>query len=157
MSSLNNSIESQQVHLERHKVYAYITYGNDILVFKQPEAPEAGIQVPGGTVEEGETHSQAALREAAEETGLEGFKLVKKLGATQRLETFGDGKTVKTIRHFYHLTVKERESDTWDHMETQRNDGGPPVRFSFSWMTFKEAQNALIETQKPFISMLFPR
>ncbi len=38
----------------RHKVYAYITHGHRLLVFSHRDFPEAGIQVPGGTMEEGE-------------------------------------------------------------------------------------------------------
>jgi 8-oxo-dGTP pyrophosphatase MutT (NUDIX family) len=35
--------------------------------------PNAGIQAPAGTVEDGETPEAAALRETGEETGLDGF------------------------------------------------------------------------------------
>lgn len=55
----------------KDKVLAYITHGNRLLVFRHPHAPEAGIQVPAGTVEEGEDPGTAVLREAAEETGLD--------------------------------------------------------------------------------------
>jgi 8-oxo-dGTP pyrophosphatase MutT (NUDIX family) len=41
--------------------------------------PTAGIQVPAGTVEEGETFEDAVLREIHEETGLEQVQLVKTL------------------------------------------------------------------------------
>jgi len=41
--------------------------------------PTAGIQVPAGTVEEGETFEDAVLREIHEETGLEQVRLVKTL------------------------------------------------------------------------------
>jgi 8-oxo-dGTP pyrophosphatase MutT (NUDIX family) len=51
------------------KVVAYVTYDNQLLVFEQPDFPEAGIQVPGGTIEHGETGKAAASRETLEETG----------------------------------------------------------------------------------------
>jgi 8-oxo-dGTP pyrophosphatase MutT (NUDIX family) len=50
------------------KVFAYITWGIKLLVFSQPTAPEAGIQVPAGTVEDGEAVDAAVMREAFEET-----------------------------------------------------------------------------------------
>ncbi|MBI5302308.1 MAG: NUDIX domain-containing protein [Chloroflexi bacterium] len=54
-------------HLD--KVTAFITRhdGDEVLLF---EHPYAGIQIPAGTVEEGEPFAQAALREAREESGL---------------------------------------------------------------------------------------
>jgi 8-oxo-dGTP pyrophosphatase MutT (NUDIX family) len=48
----------------------------ELLVFAHPTA---GVQVPAGTVEEGEAFENAALREAQEETGLECMHLVKEL------------------------------------------------------------------------------
>jgi 8-oxo-dGTP pyrophosphatase MutT (NUDIX family) len=43
--------------------------------------PHAGIQIPAGTVNPGETPEAAALREAAEETGLTGLTLLRSLGS----------------------------------------------------------------------------
>ena len=36
------------------KVYAYITRAEQLLVFSHVDFPEAGIQVPGGTLEPGD-------------------------------------------------------------------------------------------------------
>ena len=47
----------------KHKVYAYITYANRLLVFRHVDGPDAGIQVPGGTIEEGEAPDEAVMRE----------------------------------------------------------------------------------------------
>jgi 8-oxo-dGTP pyrophosphatase MutT (NUDIX family) len=44
------------------------------------EHPLAGIQIPAGTVELGETVEAAVLREAAEETGLENLRIIRELG-----------------------------------------------------------------------------
>jgi 8-oxo-dGTP pyrophosphatase MutT (NUDIX family) len=51
--------------------------GYDLLLFKHPTA---GIQIPAGTVEPGEAPETAALREAAEETGLSGLRIRRYLG-----------------------------------------------------------------------------
>ncbi len=50
------------------KVTAFITNSSGQLLLLQH--PYAGIQIPAGTVEEGETPETAVLREVAEETGL---------------------------------------------------------------------------------------
>ncbi len=34
----------------KRKAFAYITHAHHLLVFSHPAAPEAGIQVPAGTV-----------------------------------------------------------------------------------------------------------
>ncbi len=53
------------------KVTTFVTRqskdGHDLLLF---EHPNAGIQIPAGTVEDGETPEQAVIREVNEETGL---------------------------------------------------------------------------------------
>jgi 8-oxo-dGTP pyrophosphatase MutT (NUDIX family) len=60
------------------KVYAYITSPEgQLLVFEHVDFPEAGVQVPGGTVEVGESVDAAVIREAEEETGLSDLFMVK--------------------------------------------------------------------------------
>jgi 8-oxo-dGTP pyrophosphatase MutT (NUDIX family) len=69
--------------------------GAELLLF---EHPYAGIQLPAGTVEEGETAEQAACREAAEETGLAGLALIGWLGAQERRLPEGKGIMARTAR-----------------------------------------------------------
>lgn len=69
------------------KVTAFVTRpsdkGHDLLLFQHPNA---GVQIPAGTVEEGETPEAAVLREAVEETGLAPLTIRRALGcAEQRL------------------------------------------------------------------------
>jgi len=63
------------------KVTAFITRpgpcGVELLLFQHPNA---GIQLPAGTVEEEEPYRDAALREAAEETGLQQLSVVALIG-----------------------------------------------------------------------------
>ncbi len=66
------------------KVTAFITRqskdGHDLLLF---EHPNAGIQIPAGTVKDTETPEQAVVREAAEETGLAALPIRRYLGCNQ--------------------------------------------------------------------------
>lgn len=50
----------------------------EVLIFRHPNA---GLQLPAGTVEPGEAPETAVLREVEEETGLTEVRLVKKLGS----------------------------------------------------------------------------
>jgi hypothetical protein len=54
----------------KQKVFAYITYGQCLLVFRHPAAPEAGIQAPAGTLQLDAQPKAGVLREALEETSL---------------------------------------------------------------------------------------
>jgi ADP-ribose pyrophosphatase YjhB (NUDIX family) len=72
------------MHHPIQKVTAFITRegepGPELLVFEHEHMPEAGIQVPAGTVEISEPIEQAVLREAWEETGLKTFHIERDLG-----------------------------------------------------------------------------
>jgi 8-oxo-dGTP pyrophosphatase MutT (NUDIX family) len=48
------------------------------------EHPNAGVQIPAGTIEQEESLEQAVLREAAEETGLRGLSILCYLGCAGR-------------------------------------------------------------------------
>jgi 8-oxo-dGTP pyrophosphatase MutT (NUDIX family) len=50
----------------------------ELLLF---EHPNAGIQIPAGTMEEGEVPEESALREAGEESGLSQLELVNYIGS----------------------------------------------------------------------------
>lgn len=112
------------------KVVAYITSGDDVLVFEQPDFPEAGVQVPGGTLEPWESPAQGVLREAFEETGLPGLRIVRYLGAVPHVTASGQHQ----LRHFFHLITPSRERETWQHWEQHPSTGGPPIRFRFEWV-----------------------
>lgn len=57
------------------KAFAYVTSGSRLLLFTRPLSPEAGIQVPAGSMRPGERPADAALREAIEETGLTSLRV----------------------------------------------------------------------------------
>ena len=66
----------------RHKVVCYVVRGGELLVFRHVglDWERVGVQVPAGGIEPGEDPADAAVREAWEETGLEGLRVVSKLG-----------------------------------------------------------------------------
>ena len=120
----------------KQKVLAYITNGRRLLLFRHPESPEAGIQVPAGTLEAGESPEEGVLREAYEETGLSGLTLVSFLGNQHRnLLDFGRAEIHQ--RWFYHLACPGNPPAEWRHFETDPSDGSPgPIPFDFFWAEF---------------------
>jgi 8-oxo-dGTP pyrophosphatase MutT (NUDIX family) len=81
------------------KVTAFITRpsadGHDLLLFRHPYA---GIQIPGGTVQPGESPEGAAAREAAEETGLEEVSIHCYLGSHEDQLPEGERIVFRTTR-----------------------------------------------------------
>ena len=121
----------------RSKAFAYITNRGRLLVFEHPDHPDAGIQVPAGTVEPGEDPADAVLREAREETGLAGLKLAAFLGECEYdMSDFGTNEIHR--RYFYHLLSNEVGPDNWVHYETDPTGGNDqgPIRFRHYWVQF---------------------
>jgi ADP-ribose pyrophosphatase YjhB (NUDIX family) len=134
--------------IEKQKVLVYITQNHRLLVFEHPFSPEAGIQVPGGTVEPDEKPEDAALREAREETGLTSLTLVAFLGFQRRdMSDFG----IAEIHHryFFHVVCQQDTPATWDHGEKYPSDepGEHPVFrhvFRFYWVDLPDGVPPLI-------------
>lgn len=130
--------------IRRNKVITYITHAGRLLVFRQPQFPEAGIQVPGGTVEEGEAFATAALREAAEETGLEHLEIVAFLGERER-DLRHLGRDEMHIRQFFHLRCLDQPPERWRHNERTPSEGGPgPIEFELYWVSLPDGVPELI-------------
>ena len=69
------------------------------LLIKRAANPDKGMwSVPGGLVEVGERHQDAAIREALEETCLK-VEIVERLGVVDKLEYDKEGKV------FYHFII----------------------------------------------------
>lgn len=102
------------------KVYGYVTRIKDgrtqILVFQHP-IPEAGIQIPKGTVNAEEDTYNAVIREIEEETGLKNFE-VDNLIAEDYWKN-NDGAIHN--RFFYKINVSN-VPDEWDYEPTGGGD-----------------------------------
>ncbi|PKN86832.1 MAG: hypothetical protein CVU46_06455 [Chloroflexi bacterium HGW-Chloroflexi-8] len=83
------------------KVSAFIlrpgSSGSEILVL---EHPYAGLQIPAGTVEAGESSDAAVLREIQEETGLRNIEIVQKIGEDQTFTEADEAILTQTMRCF---------------------------------------------------------
>lgn len=116
------------------KVTAFITRESqdrhDLLLF---EHPNAGIQIPAGTVEGDETPQEAVLREVAEETGLISLSIRRYLGCTETKLALRHRIIVETTKVYAH---PDTTSFDWAHLRkgipvtvSRRSDGFSQVTF----------------------------
>lgn len=111
------------------KACAYITRDrSQLLVFEGPG--HDGYQIPKGTVEPGETPTEAVYREAVEETGLASFGGFRHLVTDIWLRRESPPK--RYVRSFFHATVHEPR-DSWTHTVTGSGEERG-ARFEFSWL-----------------------
>lgn len=138
------------------KVLTYITRGSHLLVFTQPNSPEAGLQVPGGTVEPRERVEDAALREAIEESGLASLRLSHYLGDMLRdMTEYG----LDQIQHrfYFHVWCDEEPPQSWRHYEYTASDrptGHEPIPLDFFWVNLKDGVPPLTANQAAYIPKL---
>lgn len=112
------------------KVLAYITRVRsgrvELLTFIERAHPEAGRQVPAGTVEPDEDVAAALVREVAEESGLTNLRIIRKL-AEAVFPEWGN------LRHVFHVEVLGQAPDRWIH--TVRGSGEDSgMEFEYSWV-----------------------
>ena len=101
----------------------------ELLLFKHLDFEEAGIQVPGGGIEPGESIEAALYREIDEESGLKNLKLIRKLGVFERcwLDTH-----LTSRRHYFLLEATAPTLDRWEH-KVCGNGSDAGLRFLFFW------------------------
>lgn len=136
------------------KALAYITQGDNLLVFRHPLHPEAGIQVPAGTIEERESPEEAVMREVREETGLDDLVMRTFLGVRE-LDLSQYGLAEVQRRFFYHLEFRGQAPATWRHYETDPSDGSPgPIELEFFWARLPDQVPELSGGQGALLSRL---
>ncbi len=117
----------------RHRVFTYITRGTRLLVIEYVDRSYAEAQIPGGTIEPGESPQHAALREATEETGLTGLKIVSFLGSFKRdLRPIGRNEMITAW--YFHLSADDTAPERWRHAELDPHEGTGAVLFELSWV-----------------------
>lgn len=134
------------------KVLAYVTRGDRLLVFRQPRHPEAGLQVPAGTIEAGEAPRAAVLRELHEETGLGGFAAPRFLG-TRLVDMRPFGRDELQRRHYFHVPLGGAAPERWRHLETCGGTA-PAVEFELFWVAFRDRSPVLVARQADLLDRL---
>lgn len=143
----------------RQRVLAYVTREKsdviELLVFAHADFPDAGIQVPAGGVEPGETLEEAVVREIWEETGIANARVVRKLA-----EEINEAGSVNN--HIYHLIGPKGLADTWDwltndyHNEEYRARGESLV-FRLFWIDLARGADVLAGGQGRWLDLINQR
>ena len=134
------------------KVLAYITQRRRLLVFRHTQFPEAGIQVPGGKVEERESLATAVRREAREETGLQALEIRFYLGTHPCEGTQSGQPIVWMYHHFFHLVLLGEAPDLRLHLERHPSDGSQaPIEFELFWVPLTDDLPELEGCQGAFL------
>lgn len=136
------------------KAFAYITNGTRILVFEHADFPSAGIQVPAGTIEPGESPAAAVVREAHEETGMSDLGMPWLVGILD-FDARPFGKNELHRRHFFHLCAAGEVSEKWRHYERDASDGSRErIAFDIYWLPLSGAAGRLIADHGALIPVL---
>lgn len=116
------------------KALCYVVRDGRLLVFRHRDHPAAGMQVPAGTLHQGEEPETGAIRETEEETGYRGYRIVAKLGVYDHefRNTFaGVERHELHERHVFQLEAPPGLPDAWSHLA---EEGNGDFWFEFSWM-----------------------
>ncbi len=120
--------------LHKNKDFAYILreyQGKDeLLIFAHRDYPAAGLQVPAGTVEEGEELEAAVQREVLEESGLEDFSEIHYVGIQDFIH---EGRSEIPHRSFY-LLIYSGKSPREFSFEVKGSGTDRGLVFNYSWI-----------------------
>ena len=138
----------------KQKVQCYITRecggSLQVLVFEHVDYPDAGVQVPAGSVEPDETPEKAALREAREESGILELKVQCYIGKFRWLNV---ERNEDNERHVFHLITSQTLPERWEHIVSAgTEDKG--LRFTYYWLDCDVAAQILSGNQGDYLHYL---
>jgi 8-oxo-dGTP pyrophosphatase MutT (NUDIX family) len=125
----------------KRKVLAYITRNNntELLVFLHTHYPEAGLQVPAGTVGDNEDLIDALFREINEESGLSQLTLIRQLASEP---FYAESKAEWQERNVFHLQAPDNLPESWLHI-VSAGDEDKGLHFEYSWSSLSKAKATL--------------
>lgn len=114
-------------------------HGPALLVFRPPVA---GIQIPKGSVEPGESPFDAALRELAEESGIAAARVLRKIGYHEISVGAGAAETGALELQAWHTFLIAADAeirDTWSH-RVSGSEVEEGLVFDYFWLPIPEAR-----------------
>ena len=138
----------------RQKVQCYITREHarslQVLVFEHVDYPDAGVQVPAGSIEPGETPEEAALREAWEESGIRELRVQRYIG---KFQWWHEDRHEDNERYVFQLTTPQIVPERWEHIVSAGvEDKG--IRFACYWLDCAVAVQVLSGNQGDYLQYL---
>ncbi|MEJ0075257.1 MAG: NUDIX domain-containing protein [Alphaproteobacteria bacterium] len=122
----------------KKKVLVYCVADGKLLVFRHVDFSweEVGVQVPAGSIKEGETVEAAALRELREETGYDCFEVDEVIGTTWY--DISPYRQELQERYFVRAHATAALPERW--MSQEDHDGKQqPTRFECFWIPLEGA------------------
>ncbi|OIH93738.1 NUDIX domain-containing protein [Curtobacterium sp. MCBA15_001] len=121
------------------KAVCYVIHDVHLLVFTHDTVAltVAGVQVPAGTIESGETPEEAALRELHEETGRSG-QVVRSLGV-ERYDV-RPARDEVAVRHFFRMSMEDADvTERWHAGESDPASGERAQAWTCWWLPLADA------------------
>ncbi len=119
--------------ITKQKVVVYVVREGRLLVFRHVDFSyeEVGIQVPAGTLREGEEPESGALRELQEETGYDCFRIVRFLGTATYNKLPYSAQLHE--RHYFLAEPTAPLPERW-HSQEDHDGLKPPTHFECFWI-----------------------
>lgn len=121
------------------KAVCYVIADEHLLVFTHDDEPMevTGVQVPAGSIRDGESAAEAAVRELHEETGLRG-RVVRPLGVADY--DLAPTRDEVARRHFFVMAVDDADIESiWSAGENDPSTGGMRHSWTCRWIRLSQA------------------
>jgi 8-oxo-dGTP diphosphatase len=139
------------VYTVKEKVLAYIVRDQggrrELLVFDHVDFPDAGTQVPAGSIDPGETPEEGVLREVFEESGLTGLAIISYVG---RFAYDHHEHEQLDQRHVFLLRAPGPLPHSWVHV-VSAGVGDTGLRFRYFWIPVADARGLLAANQGVYL------
>lgn len=143
--------------LVKHKAAACVVRtggrGPELLVFRHPLA---GVQIPKGSIESGETAAEAAVRELAEESGVREGRALRQVGKHEfevGEDTTDAGPRERQVWHTFLMAAEAEQRDSWSR-QASGSETEASLVFEFFWLPFADARTVVEPRYVPSIDFV---